>query len=78
MTQELRLKLKAARAKAGLSQSKAAKMWQVPLRTLIKWENDQSTPRGIGLVAINQILDSILSSPPPSPPAKKAARKRSQ
>jgi DNA-binding XRE family transcriptional regulator len=78
MSEDLRLKLKAARERLGLTQSKAAKLWGLSLRTLINWENDISTPRGIGLVAINQILDAILSAPPPSPPAKKAARKRAK
>ena len=61
MSQELRNKLKAAREKTGLSQSKAAKAWGIPLRTLISWENDQATPRGFALKAITDLLDGILS-----------------
>ena len=34
----------------------------VPTRTLIKWENDQATPRGLALTTINEILDKILGN----------------
>jgi DNA-binding transcriptional regulator YiaG len=60
MSQELRNQLKAARAKLGLSQSKFAAQIGVPTRTLIKWENDQATPRGLALAALNELLDKIL------------------
>ncbi len=79
MTQELRLKLKAARTKAGLSQTQAAKAWNIPLQTLKNWETDQRTPRGLALTALNQLLDDILSAAPlPSPPPAKQARKRTK
>lgn len=61
MSEELQRKLKAAREKAGLSQSQAAKAWGIPLRTLQKWEIDQATPRGLALKAINDLLDAILA-----------------
>ena len=61
MSQELRNRLKAARAKRGLSQSKFAAQIGVPTRTLINWENDVQTPRGLALTAINQTLDAILA-----------------
>lgn len=75
MSEELRLKLKAARERLGLSQSQAAKAWGIPKGTLIKWENDQSTPRGFALAALNEKLDAILAGPPAAP-ARKAARKQ--
>lgn len=61
MSQELRNRLKAARQKTGESQSKFAARIGVPVRTLINWENDQQTPRGLALTSINQILDQILA-----------------
>jgi len=61
MSEELRRKLKAARAKLKLSQSQAAKSWGIPLRTLISWENNQRTPRGFALTAITEKLDRILA-----------------
>jgi len=76
MSEELRLKLKAARAKLGLSQSQAAKEWGTPLRTLISWENDQSTPRGLALRLLLEKLDAILADP--VSPGPKTARKRSK
>jgi len=71
MSKELRRKLKAARAKLALSQSQAAAAWGVPLRTLINWENDQQTPRGFTLTALQAKLDAILAEP-----AKKSPRKK--
>src|SRR5438045_3094429 len=54
---ELASRIKAARAKLGLSQATAAKAWQIPRRTIISWENNQRTPRGLGLKALNELLD---------------------
>lgn len=76
MSEELRLKLKAARLKLGLSQSQAAKHWGIPLQTLKNWENDLRTPRGLALATINKMLDAILAAPPP--PAAKPAQKRAK
>jgi putative transcriptional regulator len=61
MSEELRRKLKDARAKLGLSQAQFAKQIGMPRGTLIKWENDQSTPQGLSLKLINAMLDKILS-----------------
>ena len=61
MSQELRNNLKAAREKIGLSQSKAAKVWGIPLRTLKSWENDERTPQGFALKSIVELLDGILN-----------------
>ena len=60
MSQELRRKLKDARAALGLSQSKFAVLIGVPVRTLQNWERDHQTPRGIGLKALEAKLDEIL------------------
>lgn len=61
MSQELASKLKDARSKLGLSQSKAAAAWGIPLKTLQAWEIDQHTPRGFALNAIMEKLDAILA-----------------
>ena len=67
MSEELRLKLKAAREKLGLTQKQAAEKWGVPLPTLINWENDKSTPSRLALVAITKKLDRILAQPKKKP-----------
>lgn len=61
MSEELKNKLKAARAKLGLSQSQASKAWGIPLKTLQSWEIDRNTPQGFTLTAINEKLDAILA-----------------
>lgn len=61
MSEELQRKLKAAREKAGLSQSQASEAWGIPLKTLQQWEQDKATPRGLALKAINELLDAILA-----------------
>ncbi len=61
MSEELRRKLQSARAKLKLSQAEFAKQIGMPRGTLIKWENDQRTPRGLSLKLINEMLDKILS-----------------
>lgn len=66
MSEELCRKLKAARENLGLSQSQAAQAWGVPLRTLISWENDQRTPRGLALQAIEEKLEKALKQPNPT------------
>jgi len=60
MSQELRRKLKDARARLGLSQSKFAAVIGVPVRTLQRWEIDQSTPHSFALKALEAKLDEIL------------------
>jgi DNA-binding transcriptional regulator YiaG len=62
MSEELKGKLKAARAKLNLSQSQAAEAWGVPVRTLQGWERNQSTPRGFAFRALVEKLDAILAS----------------
>jgi transcriptional regulator with XRE-family HTH domain len=53
--------IKAARAKLGLSQSQAAKVWDVNLITLQSWEQGIRTPRGFALKMLQQILNAALS-----------------
>jgi DNA-binding transcriptional regulator YiaG len=60
MSQELASKLKEAREKLGLSQSQAAKAWDIPLSTLQHWEQDERTPRGLALRLLMEKLDAIL------------------
>ena len=62
MSEELKIKLKAAREKLGLSQSQAAKSWDIPLKTLQKWEQNERTPRGFALAQLEKMLESILKS----------------
>lgn len=61
MSEELANKLKAARAKLGLSQSEAAKAWGIKIRTLQSWEQNWATPRGFALTALVEKLDAILA-----------------
>lgn len=60
MSEELRDKLKAARAKLAMTQNQFAQRLGIPARTLESWEADRATPRGFALAALNQALDSIL------------------
>ena len=47
---------KAARERLGLSQSEAAKQWEVPLKTLQSWEQGSRFPRGRTLQRLWPIL----------------------
>ncbi len=55
-TPKLATQIKAARERLGLSQSEAAAAWGVPVRTLQKWEQSSSTPRGETLARLWPIL----------------------
>ncbi len=57
---ELSTEIKQARQKLGLSQSQAAKAWEVPLRTLQAWEQRTNAPRGFALKHLRGILDTVL------------------
>lgn len=61
MSQELRNRLKEARAKLEMTQAQFAAKIQVPLKTLQGWEGDRMTPRGLALKSINETLDKILA-----------------
>lgn len=60
MSKEIVRKLKEARALVGETQVVFSERLGVPTRTLISWENDQATPRGLALKALNDALDAIL------------------
>jgi DNA-binding XRE family transcriptional regulator len=60
MSEEIARKLKAARAKMEETQEQFAKRIGVAADTVISWENDRRTPRGLALEALNAKLDAIL------------------
>ena len=60
MSEELRNKLKTARAKLALTQNQFAERLGIPGRTLESWEANRATPRGFALSALNSALDEIL------------------
>lgn len=62
MSEALKIKIKAAREKAGLTQKQLAEKLGIPLPTVIAWENNQRTPKGLSLLALNAALDEILSA----------------
>ena len=51
----------------GLSQSQAAKAWEVPVQTLQEWEQGVQSPRGFALKHLRQILDAAKAAKPASP-----------
>ncbi len=59
MSEELKLKLKEIRARLGLTQAAFAAKLGVSLDTLQKWEQNQRTPRGFALTALNAALDAL-------------------
>lgn len=59
MSKEVADRLKLARTKVGETQREFALRMGVPQRTLISWENDQRTPRGLALEALTSRLDQI-------------------
>ena len=61
---ELSKEIAQARANLGLSQSQAAKVWEVPLKTLQGWEQGMHKPRGLALKHLRQILDTAMAAKP--------------
>lgn len=61
MSEELKNKLKAAREQLGLTQRQFAERLGVPYQTFVQWEQDQRTPRGFALRALEERLDAILA-----------------
>jgi DNA-binding transcriptional regulator YiaG len=59
MSEEVVCKLKAARERLNLTQKEMAERLEVPLRTLIKWEQNQRTPSGLSLKALLGALDKM-------------------
>ena len=49
-------RIERARNALGVSQEQAAKKWGVSLRTLQNWEQGVNAPRGLGLVALRQMI----------------------
>jgi DNA-binding transcriptional regulator YiaG len=49
-------RIKAERARRGLSQSEAARAWEISVRTLQEWEQGRAKPRGLYLQAVERIL----------------------
>ncbi|MBW8782959.1 MAG: helix-turn-helix domain-containing protein [Verrucomicrobia bacterium] len=75
--------LKAARARLGLSQSQAAKAWDVPLKSLQRWEQAESSmPRGEIILRLTPILflgaNKLSPSSSSTKPAAASKRKRSK
>ena len=52
----LAARIKAARNRSNLSQSQAAKEWGISKRTLQQWEQSRSSPRGLALAALEDII----------------------
>ena len=48
--------IRARRERENLTQVQASEAWGIPLTTLTYWEQGRSTPRGIALAAIKQLL----------------------
>ena len=69
---ELSTEIKDARRKLGLSQSQAAKAWDIPLSTLQDWEQGQHKPRGLALKTLRTILAAALSGDKPASPSSAA------
>ncbi|PTX93364.1 hypothetical protein DB345_17300 [Spartobacteria bacterium LR76] len=55
-------RIKEARRKLKLSQSQAAKEWQISTRTLQEWEQGRHEPQGLALAALESILSKALQS----------------
>jgi DNA-binding XRE family transcriptional regulator len=60
MSEEIARKLKAARERLEETQKGMAERLSVPYQTYVQWEQDQRTPRGLALEALNAKLDAIL------------------
>jgi len=60
MSKDLQSKLNQARAKLKMTQEEFAKHISVSVRTLQKWEQDNRTPRGFALSALEEKLTAIL------------------
>lgn len=65
MSAQIQARLRAVRTKLHLTQKDLAAQLGVPLPTLIKWENDQRTPRGLALESLEGKLRALLKSGPP-------------
>lgn len=61
MSEQLRVQLKAARAKLGMSQAQFARHLDLPFRTLQSWEMNRNTPHSFALRALEAKLGQILA-----------------
>ena len=61
MSKALQRKLKSVRKKFGLTQNQLAERIGVPASTLIHWEQDVATPRGLALKALTDALNAMLA-----------------
>lgn len=50
-------RLREARNHKGLTQEKVARHLDVTLRTYVRWESDESDPRGEQVIALGQLLN---------------------
>lgn len=57
-TRSIASQLRAFRKARGLSQSQAAPVLGVPLKTLQNWEEERNAPRGLALHALQNLLAS--------------------
>jgi DNA-binding transcriptional regulator YiaG len=60
---KLAKQIRAARKRAGLSQSEAARQWGVSIRTLQQWEQARSEPMGLAKTKLQEILGSTKRRP---------------
>jgi len=49
-------RIKRKRKREGLSQGQAARAWGIKKETLQTWEQNRHAPRGIGLLALEKLL----------------------
>lgn len=57
----LQSKLKKAREKLDLTQEAMAAALGVRFKTYVNWEQDRTTPQGLGLKALNDAVDALLA-----------------
>lgn len=55
-------KMKAARAKLGLTQAEAAEEWGINRRTLENWESERYKPTNFTAKQLESMLDGILDT----------------
>lgn len=60
MSKSVQKQLRAARQKLNLTQKALAAQLGVPYKTLINWEQDANTPRGLALEALAGKLQALL------------------
>ena len=71
MVEEMSLSIKEMRMKTGLSQAKFAETFNIPVSTLRKWEQGDSSPSGYVIDLIARAIPSLNSSLEVSIPVRK-------